>query len=46
MKTFLKILYILLGVLLLAYTNHHVQAGDICETIYGCFALYIWFKYS
>lgn len=45
MKVLFKILYILLGLLILLYTDCYVNAGDICKTIYGCFALYIWFKY-
>lgn len=45
MKTLLKILYVLLGLALITATNRFVQAGDVCKTIFGCFALYIWFKY-
>lgn len=36
------IIYIILGLALLGYTSHSVNAGDVCRTIYGCFGLWVW----
>ena len=45
MKYVLKILYIIFALFIIAYINHHVRADNICETIFGCFALWIWFYF-
>lgn len=42
MKTFFKILYIIFALFIIAYINYHVKADNVCETIFGCFALWIW----
>ena len=26
------------------YTIHYVEAGDICRTIFGCFAMWVYFN--
>lgn len=30
----------------LFYTAHYVQAGDICRTIFGCFAMWTWCHFN
>ena len=42
---FFNILYIILGLCLVSYIYHHVRADNICETIYGCFALWLYIDY-
>jgi len=37
-----KILYIIVGLLLVFNTYRNVQLGDVCQTICGCFALWLW----
>lgn len=44
MKYVKSILYIVISLILVWGTYSHVQAGDICRTIYGCFALWLWFQ--
>jgi hypothetical protein len=28
------------------YTAHYVAEGDLCRTIFGCFALWTWFNFG
>lgn len=46
MKTLFKIFYIALALFMIFYTNYHVKAEHICETIYGCFGLWVWFHHK
>ena len=43
MKYVWKILYIIFGLLLIFNTHRNVQVGDVCQTIYGCFAIWLWY---
>ncbi len=45
MKYVWKILYIMIGLLITFNTYRNVLAGDVCQTIYGCFALWLWVYY-
>ena len=42
MKRLFSILYIVLGILLLLYIVNKVHVNDVCGTIYGCFAFWLW----
>ena len=46
MKYVLRILYIVVALFILFYTHYHVKADNVCETIYGCFVLWIWFYHK
>lgn len=36
------IIYTVLVFALIAYTFRAVNSGNICETIYGCFGMWVW----
>lgn len=41
-----KVLFVIVGLLLVCMIQHNVEQQDVCRTIQGCFALYLWFKYK
>lgn len=43
MKHFFKILYVVMAFFMLSYVYYHVKADNICETIFGCFGLWLWY---
>ena len=43
MKYICNILYLLIGFILIWTTHTYVQDGDVCRTIFGCFAMWVWF---
>lgn len=38
------VIYIAGWFTLIWYVDNAVDAGDVCKTIWGCFAMYIWFN--
>lgn len=42
MKHVFNLLSLALAFALVFYVNHYVKAGDVCRTIWGCFALLFW----
>ena len=42
MKHILNLLNLALAFATIFYTAHHVAAGDICRTIFGCTAIIVW----
>lgn len=46
MKHIDNIIFIIVGILLIFSTHRYANQQDICHTITGCFALYLWFKFK
>ena len=45
MKHIINLLGLALAFGAIFYTAYWVNAGDICRTIFGCFALWTWFNF-
>lgn len=46
MKHIINLLGLALAFGSIFYTAYWVNAGDVCRTIFGCFALWIWFNFD
>jgi len=40
------IIYLVGWFTLIWYVNNAVEAENVCKTIWGCFAMYIWFNFG
>ena len=43
MKHIINLLDLIFASYTIFYTIHHVNSGDICQTIFGCTILLMWF---
>lgn len=46
MKHIINLLGLALAFGVVFYTAYWVNAGDLCRTIFGCFALWTWFNFD
>ena len=43
MKTFFKFVATAIAIWIALITYEYVRDGDVCRTIFGCFAIWLWF---
>lgn len=46
MKHIGKIIFMIIGLVLVFSIHDYADQQDVCHTITGCFALYLWFQFK